>query len=186
MYFREMNTVVTLSGNNDVTLKALAHSDLEEMAILANNPAVAANLRDSFPSPYTLQDAEIFYNLIQEGKITHVWGIYYKDKIAGVITLKLQEDIHRHSAEIGYWLGAPFHGKGIMSEAVSLLTDYAFTGLHLVRIFAGTFDYNKASQKVLEKSGYHLESVKKKAAIKNGVILDEYMMVKLNPEVDTE
>ncbi|NIG55773.1 GNAT family N-acetyltransferase [Chitinophaga sp. Cy-1792] len=175
-----MSTVATLSGKNNVTLKAIEQRDLEEMALLANDPAIAANLRDSFPSPYTMQDAEAFYALIQEGKINHAWGIYYKDKIAGVITLTPQQDIYQHSAEIGYWLGAPFHGKGIMSEAVSLLTAYGFEAMHLLRIYAGVFAYNKASQQVLQKAGYHLEAIKKHAVIKNGVLHHEHLMVKMN------
>ncbi|RAJ77371.1 RimJ/RimL family protein N-acetyltransferase [Chitinophaga dinghuensis] len=169
-----------MTGNNDVQLKAIAHSDLEDMALLANNPAIAANLRDSFPSPYSLKDAEEFYALIQQGKIKNVWGIYFKGKIAGVITLTPQSDIYQHSAEIGYWLGAPFHGKGVMSEAVSLLSDYALKEMHLHRIYAGVFAYNIASQKVLMKAGFHLEAIKKQAVIKNGVMHDEHLMVKMN------
>ncbi|NLR61795.1 GNAT family N-acetyltransferase [Chitinophaga polysaccharea] len=175
-----MKTIVTLTGKNDVKLKAIERSDLEDMAVLANDPAVAANLRDTFPSPYSLKDAEEFLSLIEQGKLNHVWGIYAKDKIAGAITLTPQTDIYRHSAEIGYWLGAPFHGKGIMTEAVSLLTEYAFREMNILRIYAGVFAYNEASKKVLMKSGYHLEAVKVKAVIKNDVLHDEHLMVKMN------
>lgn len=175
-----MKTVTTLTGNHDVTLKAIEHSDLTEMSVLANNPAIAANLRDSFPSPYSLKDAETFLALIQQGKLNHVWGIYAKDKIAGVITLTPQEDIYRHSAEIGYWLGDPFHGKGIMSEAVALLTAYAFAELNIFRIYAGVFAYNEASKKVLLKNGYHQEATKIKSILKNGQLHDEHLMVKMN------
>ncbi len=175
-----MELISTLTGNNDVQLKAIAHSDLGDMALLANDPAIAANLRDSFPSPYSLKDAEEFYELIQQGKIKNAWGIYVKDKIAGVITLTPQTDIYQHSAEIGYWLGAPFHGKGVMSEAVSLLSDYGLKEMHLHRIYAGVFAYNIASQKVLMKAGFHLEAIKKQAVIKNGVMHDEHLMVKMN------
>lgn len=175
-----MKTITTLTGKNDVTLKAIERSDLEDMALLANDPAVAANLRDTFPSPYSLKDAEEFLSLIEQGKVNHVWGIYAKDKIAGAITLTPQTDIYRHSAEIGYWLGAPFHGKGIMTEAVSLLTEYAFREMNILRIYAGVFAYNEASKKVLMKSGYHLEAIKIKAVIKNGVLHDEHLMVKMN------
>ncbi|TWF45293.1 RimJ/RimL family protein N-acetyltransferase [Chitinophaga polysaccharea] len=175
-----MKTIATLTGKNDVKLKAIERSDLEDMAVLANDPAVAANLRDTFPSPYSLKDAEEFLSLIEQGKLNHVWGIYAKDKIAGAITLTPQTDIYRHSAEIGYWLGAPFHGKGIMTEAVSLLTEYAFREMNILRIYAGVFAYNEDSQKVLMKSGYHLEAVKVKAVIKNDVLHDEHLMVRMN------
>ncbi|MBO9731456.1 MAG: GNAT family N-acetyltransferase [Chitinophaga sp.] len=175
-----MKKMRTLTGKNDVILKNIEQRDLADMAILANDPAVAANLRDIFPSPYSLKDAEEFFALIQEGKLDHVWGIYVKDKIAGVITLTPQTDIYRHSAEIGYWLGAPFRGKGVMTEAVSLLTAYAFNELSILRIYAGVFAYNEASKQVLLKSGFHQEAVKVNAIIKNGVLHDEHLMVIMN------
>lgn len=175
-----MQTMITLTGKNDVTLKAIDRGDLQELALLANDPAIAANLRDSFPSPYSLKDAEAFFSLMQNGKIDPAWGIYVKDSIAGVITLSRQADIYHHSAEIGYWLGAPYHGKGIMTEAVALLTAYAFRELNIYRIYAGIFAHNEASKKVLLKNGYHLEAVKVKAIIKQGRLLDEHLIVKLN------
>ncbi|NSL86243.1 GNAT family N-acetyltransferase [Chitinophaga sp. Mgbs1] len=175
-----MQKMTTLNGKNDIKLKAIERSDLEDMSVLANNPAIAANLRDSFPSPYSLKDAEAFLALIEEGKLKYVWGIYVKDKIAGVITLTPQEDIYRHSAEIGYWIGAPFYGKGVMSEAVALLTAYTFSELDIHRIYAGVFAYNEASKKVLLKNGFHQEAVKRKAILKNGVYHDEHLMVKMD------
>ncbi|MBV8252360.1 MAG: GNAT family N-acetyltransferase [Chitinophaga sp.] len=174
-----MYTIQTLTGKNDITLKAIAHSDLPELAILANEPAIAANLRDSFPSPSTLETATNFHSLISQGKVGHVWGIYVKDKLAGVISLIPQTDIYRHSAEIGYWLGLPYHGKGIMPVAVSLVTDYGFQELHIHRIYAGVFAYNEASKKVLMKCGYQLEAIKKQGVIKNGIMHDEHVMVRL-------
>ncbi|NML40111.1 GNAT family N-acetyltransferase [Chitinophaga sp. G-6-1-13] len=175
-----MQSITTLTGKGDVTLKAIEHGDLKELSVLANNPAIAANLRDSFPSPYSLKDAEAFFALIQQGKLHHVWGIYVKDKIAGVISLSQQTDIYHHSAEISYWLGAPYHGKGITTEAVALLTACAFRELNIYRIYAGIFAYNDASKKVLLKNGYHLEAIKEKAIIKQGCLHDEHLMVKLN------
>ena len=179
-YFCSMNKMETLTGKNNIVLKAIEQSDLPAMAILANHPSIAANLRDSFPSPYSLQDAETFYGLIQRGVLNQlVWGIYVNDAIAGVITLTPQQDIYQHSAEIGYWLGMEFSGKGIMSEAVSLVTEYGLNQLKFLRIYAGVFAYNEASKNVLLKCGYHLEAIKAKAIIKNGVLHDEHLMVKM-------
>ena len=175
-----MRTIIMLAGEKDVTLKNIDRKDLKELAALAHNPEITANLRDSFPSPYSLKDAEQFFDLIQQKKVKYVWGIYVKDKIAGVISLIPQEDIYRHSAEIGYWIGSSYHGKGITTEAVSLLTAYAFRELNIYRIYAGVFDCNKASEKVLLKNGFHREAVKIKAIIKNGELHDEHLMVKMN------
>lgn len=175
-----MNSLLTITGKEGVSLQAITAKDLEDMAVLANNPRIAAFLRDSFPSPYSLNDARQFLALIQQGALQYVWGIYSADKIAGVITITPQTDIYRHTAEIGYWLGEPFHGKGIMTEAVKLATEYAFKELNLYRIFAGVFAPNEASKKVLLKNDFYLESIRKKGVIKNGQLYDDYLFVKLS------
>ena len=91
-------------------------------------------------------------------------------------------DVFRLSAEMGYFIGAPFWGNGIASEAIKLMVDYSFKTFEIIRIEAGVFSFNKASMRVLEKNDFHLESIKKDAVIKNGVILDDYIWVKLKRE----
>ena len=71
--------------------------------------------------------------------------------------LELGTDVSRRSAEVGYWLGQPFWGRGIATEALRAVTDYAFTTLDICRLEAGVFDWNPASARVLEKAGYVLE-----------------------------
>lgn len=171
--------IVTLTGRS-VVLQPVTENELDELAMLANNPAIAANLKDVFPSPYTRADARSFYTLILEGKLGYVWGIFYNHSFAGIISIIPQTDIYRHSAEIGYWLGETYQGKGIMTEAVFLVTEYAFKELNIYRIYAGVFAPNKVSANVLLKNGFHCEAIKKKAVIKNGVLLDEHLFVKLN------
>ncbi|MFT3824216.1 MAG: GNAT family N-acetyltransferase [Chitinophagaceae bacterium] len=174
-----MKVSIVLTGR-DLVLQDITESNLAEIAVLANEPTIAANLKDVFPSPYSMEDARQFFTLLKEGKLGYVWGIFYRDNFAGVISIVPQQDIYRHSAEIGYWLGLPFQGKGIMTEAVRLVTEYTFKELNIYRIYAGVFAPNTASAKVLEKNGFSCESVKKKAVIKNGVLMDEHLFVKLN------
>jgi len=78
------------------------------------------------------------------------------------------------TAEIGYWIGEPYWSKGIATKAVRLITKYGFNKLELVRIYTGVFDYNKASQRVLEKAGFKLECIFEKSIFKNNQIYDEY------------
>ena len=66
-------------------------------------------------------------------------------------------DVERVSAEIGYWLGEPFWGRGIATEALVALTDHAIATHGLTRVFAVPFAWNTASCRVLEKAGYVLE-----------------------------
>jgi RimJ/RimL family protein N-acetyltransferase len=68
----------------------------------------------------------------------------------------------------------------LATEALGLLTDYAFEKFGLARLHAGVFDWNPASARVLEKAGYSLEARMRRAIIKEGQILDRlnYVMVR--------
>jgi RimJ/RimL family protein N-acetyltransferase len=109
------------------------------------------------------------------------FAIEYMGELAGCIGLVKQTDVYKLSAEIGYWIGEPYWGLGIATTAVELLTEYGFHQLGLVRIYSGVFDFNKASQRVLEKAGYQLEGIFEKSVIKNGKICNEYRYAKTCP-----
>lgn len=79
------------------------------------------------------------------------------------------------NADIGYWIGESYWGKGYGTEAVRLLVRYAFDELKLIRVYASVFESNRASMRVLEKSGFHLEVIIKSGIIKNDVVMDEYV-----------
>ena len=95
--------------------------------------------------------------------------------MVGSIGLTLQEDVHRRSAEIGYWLGEPFWGRGIMSEAVPAFTAYAFATFDVCRLYATVFEWNPASARILEKAGYVLEGRLRKSVTKDGRIIDQFL-----------
>jgi RimJ/RimL family protein N-acetyltransferase len=156
--------------------------DAEKLAELCNNQRIAKNLRDIFPHPYTRNDAEVFIQSCLEQQPTTNFAIEYKNELAGCIGLMILSDIYRFGAELGYWVGEPFWNKGIASKAVRLMVDFGFTQLKLIRIFAGIFDYNIASQRVLEKNGFQLECIAEKSIIKDGKLFNEYRYFKINPE----
>jgi ribosomal-protein-alanine N-acetyltransferase len=151
----------------------------QELQLLANDVEISKNLRDIFPHPYTLDDAKEFIRLNKEGIITNSFAIFSDDIFIGMGGIVSKNDIHRLNGEIGYWLGQKYWGKGYATEAVKLITDYAFEKLKLHRVYAGIFETNKASMKVLEKAGYKLEAVIKSSVVKNNVIMDEYLWSKL-------
>jgi RimJ/RimL family protein N-acetyltransferase len=91
----------------------------------------------------------------------------------GGIGLVLQTDIFRRSAEIGYWLGEDYWGRGIITEAVKAFTAWGFASFDLSRIYAGVFEWNPASSRVLEKAGFEFEGRMKKAVTKEGRTGDE-------------
>ncbi|WP_247237975.1 GNAT family N-acetyltransferase [Telluribacter sp. SYSU D00476] len=142
---------------------------------LANDPDIAKNLRDVFPHPYTISHAREFLDLVERGVVKYVFALFHGEDFIGIGSITPQDDIYRNNGEIGYWLGRPYWGKGYGTTAVRLLTNYAFHELHLQRVYAGVFEGNKASMRVLEKAGYHLEAIIKSSITKGGQVIDEYL-----------
>ncbi len=163
-----------------IKLRPLRINDKFRLAELANNSKIAVNLRDGFPHPYTIEDAEKFIENFGVQIPQQVFAIEYDGEYTGNIGLHKATDVYRMSAEIGYFLGEPYWNKGIMTRAVNLICDYGFKNLDIVRIHAGIFEFNPASMRVLEKCGFKRESVAEKAIYKKGVIWNEMKYVKLN------
>ncbi|MFD2563801.1 GNAT family N-acetyltransferase [Aquimarina rubra] len=160
--------------HQEIKIRELKLSDTSRLAELANNSNIWNNLRDYFPYPYKESDAELFINHVQTQNPQQSFGIEYNNDICGVISLIIQSDVYRRSAEIGYWIGEPYWGKGIATKAVELITRYGFEKLNLIRIYAGIFENNIASMKILEKNGYINEGISLKAVVKNSVLLNEH------------
>lgn len=166
----------------EIHIRKLAPSDTSQLTKLVNNKNIWNNLRDYIPFPYTKSDAKLFIDQAQIQNPQQSFGIVYKNEFCGVISLILQKDVYRKSAELGYWIGEPYWRNGIATEAVRLITAYGFEQLNILRIYAGIFENNIASISVLEKNGYHREGVFKKAIVKNDKVLDEhrYFILKKN------
>ena len=165
-----------------IKIRPLNFLDKLELAKLANNKKVWDNLRDYIPFPYKENDAEFFINSTNGEEPQQTFGIEYDGKFSGVIGLVIQKDVYQKSAEIGYWIGEPFWGKGIATKAVELITKYGFDELNLNRIYTGVLEYNVASMKVLEKNGFQKEGIFKNAVLKNDKVYDEHRFYKLNSE----
>ena len=149
--------------------------DAESLAENANNIKIYNNLRDALPHPYSLEDARRFIEAtLKKGLPTTNFAITVDKKAVGSIGIVVQEDVQRISAEMGYWLGENYWGRGIMSRVIKQMTDYVFANFDIIKIYAIPFDFNTASQKVLQKAGFELEAILKKAAVKNGKIVDLY------------
>lgn len=141
--------------------------DALSIAQYANNRKIWINLRDAFPYPYTLDDAEAFLSRAIESVPRTFFAIATETEAIGSIALTPGQDVHRFTAELGYWLAEPFWGKGIMTEAIKMLSEYAFEKLGIHRIFAAPFATNPASARVLEKAGFILEGVLRVNAFKD-------------------
>jgi ribosomal-protein-alanine N-acetyltransferase len=102
-----------------------------------------------------------------------MFAIEVDGEAAGGIGFVPHSDVERVSAEIGYWLGEPFWGRGIVAEALVAVTQYAIESHHLTRVFALPYARNTASCRVLEKAGYVVEGRLRRSCIKDGEVLDQ-------------
>ena len=155
-----------------VRLRRLRHEDADSLVRHGDNPNVALNLQDRFPSPYTREDAYRFIEYAKSATLESIFGIEVKGEVSGVGSLLFKEDVFSVSAELGYWLSEAHWGKGIMTEVVKSLTRHAFQHLHKERVYANVYDYNPASRRVLEKAGFTLEGRARNAARKNDRLMD--------------
>ncbi|HEY6330738.1 MAG TPA: GNAT family protein [Blastocatellia bacterium] len=142
----------------------------------ANNRNVSRNLRDLFPYPYTDRDAERWLAHADADRgVPWLYAIEVDGEAAGGISLETKADVECHSAELGYWLGEPFWGRGVTTAAVRAITGHAFLESEIYRIFAYVFARNTASMRVLEKAGYQREGVLRRGIVKDGVLMDLVM-----------
>lgn len=154
-------------------LRAWKPGDEASLVLHANSRIVWRNLRDAFPHPYTFADAKRWIETANPVTPITNFAIEVDGAAVGAIGLVLREDVFRRSAEIGYWLGEEFWGRGIVTEAVRAVTEYAFATFDLCRVYAGVFEWNPASMRVLEKAGYEFECRMKKSVTKDGETIDE-------------
>ena len=150
-------------------------TDIPSLTENADNINVWNSVRDYFPHPYTQTDAEQFiHSVISKTKPTTDFAIEIDGKAVGGIGVVPKTDVERITVEIGCWLGEKYWNMGIMSNAVKQMSAYVFENFSVVKIYATVFEFNTASKRVLEKTGFTLEAILKKSAIKNGKIIDLY------------
>ncbi|NCA66760.1 MAG: N-acetyltransferase [Clostridia bacterium] len=157
--------------------------DAEALALAINNKKIMENLRDGIPYPYTVDDAKDYIRDMLDGEKKnrqYAFAITLDGKAIGSIGIFRKDNIHRYTAELGYYVAEPYWGKGIVTQAVTEICDYVFANTDIMRIFAEPFARNIASCRVLEKAGFILEGTLRKNAVKNGEALDMrlYALVK--------
>lgn len=155
----------------ELKLRPWQNEDLVDLVRLADNPKIASQSRDTFRQPYTEEAGKAWLQIATQPDAT-VFVIEYNGQFAGGIGYHPGKDIERCNAEIGYWLGEPFWGKGLATQAVKLLVEKVKATGQFTRLFAMPFAANQGSRRVLEKAGFTLDAVLSRAAVKNGQIKD--------------
>ncbi len=156
-------------------IRSFRAQDTAALARYANNRNVSRNLRDAFPHPYTMAHAETWISFAAQQSTETDFAIASATELIGGIGLRLQRDVHRLSAEVGYWLGEPFWGRGIATALLRAFTEYAFAQFDLVRLYGYVYEWNPASARVMEKVGYTCEGRLQKSVVKDGQIMDQFL-----------
>lgn len=159
-------------------------SDAKDLAIALSNRKIQDNLRDGLPYPYTEQDGADYISdmLSADENETFAFAITIDGKAVGSIGVFRQGNIHKQTAELGYYISEEYWGRGIMTEAVKQICQYVFSESDIIRIYAEPFAYNAASCKVLEKAGFQYEGTLRRNAVKNGKVIDMKMYSLLKEE----
>lgn len=154
------------------SLRPWRSRDRDSLVRHANDRRVSINLRDRFPFPYTDADARDWIELASTQDPAQALAIVVDGEAVGGVGVHPMTDVHRRTAEVGYWLGRAWWGRGIASEALAATVDYAFSTFDLVRLEAQVYEWNPASARVLEKCGFDLEGRMRKRVTKDGETID--------------
>ena len=160
-------------------------SDASDLANALSNKKIQDNLRDGLPYPYTEKDGSDFISamLSADENETFAFAITVDDKVIGSIGVFRQSNIHRQTAELGYYIAEEYWGKGIMTEIVKQTCKCVFEKSDIIRIYAEPFAHNIASCRVLEKAGFKYEGTLRSNAVKNGKVIDMKLYSLLKTEI---
>lgn len=158
-----------------IQLRPFTLADAPTLARLADNPNIAATLRNRFPSPYTLEDAHQFLSAIEKGDLPPAYAICLSSDgtITGGIDLTPRHDVEHRTGEIGYWVAEEFWGRGYATAALVAFSAWCFRqDANLLRLEALAYESNVGSRRVLEKAGFVPEGRRRNAVEKNGRVMD--------------
>lgn len=163
---------MVIYSDDRFTLRTWQTEDAGSLAQNANDITLWNNVRDYFPHPYTVKDAEEFISFAAAKPQPLDFAVVVDGRAVGGIGFVPGVDVERFSAEIGYWLGASYRGRGIMASAVERAAEWVFSNTPIIRTFAAVYATNPSSQRVMEKAGFRYVGVICKAFFKNGAFID--------------
>lgn len=165
------------------TIRPWQTGDQDALVRHANDRAIWRNVRDAFPYPYTPETARWWLSVSNpDSRNPRNFAIEVAGEAVGGVGLIPGTDVYARSAEVGYWLGREHWGRGLATEALRLLVDYAFDHYGFERLHAGVFGWNPASMRVLEKTGFTREGARRRAVFKDGEFTDEVMYALLRAD----
>jgi [ribosomal protein S5]-alanine N-acetyltransferase len=168
---------VTIPVNPQIELTEVRENDKTQLIQYLNDLTVFNNTL-VIPYPYTDESADFFLNLCRNLEAKHGFVVNFaiRERATGKLIGgcgRFVKDTYKD--EIGYWLGAPFRNRGVMSAVITALCDHLFDTTDLVRIEAGVFVENDASARALEKADFQCEGILRKYVVKNEEAKDVFM-----------
>ena len=164
-------------------LRAWRPEDLDSLVANASHSDVSRGLRDRFPYPYTGADGRAWLSRAVD-ESDRAWALEIDGAAVGGVSLHPGVDVHRHSAELGYWLGRRYWGRGIMTRVIGAFAGPAMDAFRLHRLYATVYANNPASMRVLEKAGFEREGMQKSAVFKRGELLDLVVYARTRTQLD--
>jgi [ribosomal protein S5]-alanine N-acetyltransferase len=159
-----------------LTLRRWRRGDEDALVAAANHHAVARNLADWFPHPYTRADADAWIARLEADRSSNLHLAIVDGAVpVGGIGIRRAFDVSRLTGDLGYWLTPSAWGRGFATEAVRALTEHAFRDSDFQRLEARVLEWNPASCRVLEKSGYVQDARLARAAVKEGTVMDVWL-----------
>lgn len=159
----------------NIQIRDFRLTDVDALVKYANNFNIARFMRDSFPYPYKEENANDWISFVKKNEFNLSFAIANETELIGGIGALPQTDVHRFTAEVGFWLGEPFWNKRIISKILPAFCSYLFSKYNFNRLTANVFEENTASKKVLEKSGFKLEGIQRKNVFKEKSFFDQYI-----------
>lgn len=137
-------------------LRPWSDADAESLYEYAKDDRIG--IAAGFPPHTSVENSrEVIKTVLSEPE-TYAVCLKEDNKPIGSIGLMIGKqsnlDLPENEGEIGYWIGVPFWGRGLIPEAVRELTRYAFADLGLQTLWCGYFDGNEKSKRVQEKCGF--------------------------------
>jgi [ribosomal protein S5]-alanine N-acetyltransferase len=186
---RKLMDHIPILHTRRLLLRPYSLADAPEVQRLAGDFAIAdttASIPHPYPDGAAAEWIGTHQGLLEGGKeITFAVVLKETDALAGSIGLHNIAAAHEH-AELGYWIGVPYWGKGYCTEAAQAVIDYVFSGLGFRRIYAHYFKRNPASGRVMEKCGMSWEGClrqhikrwdKFEDVIEYGILKEEWLAI---------
>lgn len=167
--------MIVATENPEIRLRPWNTHDYESLVRYGNNKLVWRNLTDMFPHPYTQADAVAWVKIASDPGSSIFLAIDFEGEAIGGVGVIARDGNEFHTGQFGYWLGQPYWGRGVATQAARALKGLAFSGDRFKRLEAPVFAWNPPSMRVLEKIGFIREGVLRKSVLKDGQLIDSVM-----------